>query len=77
MTWYKSARKHESEKIELKNLVRAMKTITTREPVTRKHRTQVRTLLGISHPAQRQQAQQPIKAQLCYPQVLCHADQRQ
>lgn len=67
MTWYRSARKHNSEKIELKNLVRARRTITTGESVTRKHRMQVRMLLGISHPAQRQQAQQLTEAQLCYP----------
>lgn len=57
MTWYKSARKHDSERMEIKDLMRAIRTITTGESVSRKHRIQVRTLLGISHPAQRQQAQ--------------------
>lgn len=53
--------------MELKNLVRARRTNAAGESATRKHRMQVRMLLGISHPAQRQQAQQLIKAQLCYP----------
>lgn len=57
MTWYKSARKHDSERMEIKDLMRAIRTITTGESVSRKHRMQVRTPLGISHPAQRQQAQ--------------------
>lgn len=50
--------------MESKNLVRARRTTTAVEPVTRKHRMQVRMLLGISHPAQRQQAQQYSSATL-------------
>lgn len=54
--------------MELKNWMRARRTSTAGESVTRKHRMQVRMLLllGMSHPAQRQQAQQLIEAQCCY-----------
>lgn len=56
MTQSSNAKKLDSAKIELQNLVMGRGMVTAGESVTRKHRMQVSMRLGTSHPAQRQQA---------------------
>lgn len=56
MTQSNNTKKLDSVKIELQNLVRGRGMVTAGESMTRKHRMQVSMQLGITHPAQRQQA---------------------
>lgn len=56
MTQFSNTKKLDSVKIELQNLVRGRGMVTAGESMTRKHRMQVSMQLGITHPAQRQQA---------------------